>query len=75
MTDSIIWVKPDTAVNLDAVAYIQVTTGEGKIVFSTGEMIELSAKDSELLAIYLRKTFPQDVRLPGTFTRYPDPAR
>lgn len=30
MTDSIIWVKPDTAVNLDTIAYIQVKTDEGK---------------------------------------------
>jgi hypothetical protein len=67
MTDSIIWVKPDIAVNLDAVAYIETKTDEGKIVFSTGAVISLDGKDSERLAKYLRGVFTVDVRMPGTF--------
>jgi hypothetical protein len=67
MTDSIIWVKPDTAVNLDSVAYFNFKQGEEEIVFSTGASIKLTEKDSEALARYLRGAFPKDTRMPTTF--------
>ena len=53
--------------NSNTIAYVQVKTDEGKIVFSTGETIKLNAKESEAFAKFLRTKFIQDIGMPGTF--------
>ena len=73
MTDSIVFVTPDTAVNLAAVQYVKFLQDGCKIVFATDEMITLNAKDSEKFAIWLRKNFPEDVRSTQQTAGFPAP--
>jgi hypothetical protein len=57
VTDSILWVTNDIAVNIDLIALVQIAGSATKIAFSTGEMIILEGDDSERFAKYLRQKF------------------
>jgi hypothetical protein len=66
MTDSIVWVKPDTAINLDSISFVQFGADTVKILFSHGGTITLDGKDSDNFAHFLRKHYREDTRLQQT---------
>jgi hypothetical protein len=63
MTDSIVWVKPDTAINLDSISFVQFRADTAKILFSHGGTITLDGKDSDNFAHFLRKHYREDTQL------------
>jgi hypothetical protein len=71
MTDSIVWVKADTLINLDSISYVQFGADTAKILFSHGGTVSLDGKESDNFAQFLRKHFRQDTRLQQT--RFGDP--